>query len=132
MTGSYCYIISEADSRGVVRHGAGRQHPCVRCHGNFENMEMGRGSSSRVVAETKETRRTVTGLQEKTRKLAERGRSTESGGRLWMIWDLCCQSRYRQSGRRFWKRCAEVVKSWWKTYNRCSRFEPFHDLHLGI
>lgn len=56
---SYCCSILEAKDMFAVRHGVGRQHPCVRCHGTYEDRVMGTWSAGRVVAETMETKRRV-------------------------------------------------------------------------
>lgn len=54
---------------------AGRKHSCVKYHSTYEITVMGRRSSSRVPAETMETRGRVDELQEVARKLAGRDHS---------------------------------------------------------
>lgn len=71
-TKSYCCDTSKAKHMSAARHDAVRKHLCVRCYSPYENMVMGRGSSSRMVAEKIEMRRRVKELQTKVGKLAGR------------------------------------------------------------
>lgn len=56
-------------------HGAGRQHPPIRCHRTSEDVVMGRESSSNMAARTMEVQRWVEELQEKAESLAGGSRS---------------------------------------------------------
>lgn len=58
-----------------VLHGAGRRKSCASCHSTNENWLGARKSSSRVVAETTDTKRKVVEKQAEAASLSGRGHS---------------------------------------------------------
>lgn len=76
MVVSYCCDIPEAKDLSAVWHGAERRQPRVMCHSTNKDSVRGRKTSSRVVAETFDTRREVEERQRETVSLGKRGLST--------------------------------------------------------
>lgn len=50
-----CCHTPKAEDRSSARRGATKEHPCIRCHGRYENRMMGRERSCLAMAETMET-----------------------------------------------------------------------------
>lgn len=75
MTLSFCCDISDAKGMSAAWHGAERQHFCVMCHKRYEDMVMGKRSSSRVVAAKTGPLREISELQEEAESLAREVRS---------------------------------------------------------
>lgn len=76
MVVSYCCNTSEAKSTSTVRHGAGKRNFCVRCRSTHEDRVRVRKRSSRLVAETIETRKEGVGKQVEAASWDGRGLTT--------------------------------------------------------
>lgn len=63
----------EAKDMSAAQHGAERQHRCVMCHSPYEDIVMGRASSSCAVTKKVRMPRRINSLQEETGSLAGRG-----------------------------------------------------------
>lgn len=48
MIESYCCDSLKARDRSIVRHGAGKQHPCAKYHSTHEDQVMDKNSSNRT------------------------------------------------------------------------------------
>lgn len=79
MTMSYCCDIHELRVMYVARHGAGRQHPYVKCNSTYEDMMMGEETSSPVVTETMQTQRRVSNCKKSLENWLGRAVVEDSG-----------------------------------------------------
>lgn len=128
---SYCCDIPEAKDVSAIRHGHGRYHPCVRCHITYEDMVRGRGSPSRVLSGTIETRRRVKELKEAAERMSgreERGRRREALNEIGCLLSAKSLAEWPSSLEELCGSGGLVVEDLYSMFT----FEPLHNLHLGV